>query len=203
MIVGNPEIVAEAKNRQDHIQLSLKHPNLKYISEFLGLTCAVDILQTDLFPNGKEITETMATYSAVVRKMHGFDPTDDEITMISVGDGSTPRTAGFFAYMTHWECISVDPKLRVNDFQEIRQLEMYDGRIQEYEFKGDRVILTAVHSHADLQDSVDAIDAEEILVVAMPCCETLELDDHEPIKEYADWGCFSPQRTIKIYHIKN
>jgi hypothetical protein len=199
--VRREEIVAEAKQRQNHIQVSLKQPRLKYISEFLRLDCAVDILRSDLFPNGKEITETMAIYDAV-RKHPDFDQTDEDITMVSVGDGSTPRTAGFFAYMTHWQCISVDPQLK-DGFDDIQQLDLRPTRIQDTEVEADRVVLTAVHSHADLQESIDAVEAEEILVVAMPCCETLELENQEPDKEYADWGCFSPQRTIKIYHLKD
>jgi len=199
--VGEPEIVAEAKDRQGHMQLSLKRPQLKYISEFLGLDCAVDVLQSDLFPNGKEITETMAVYDAV-RKHPEFDQQDEDITMVSVGDGSTPRTAGFFAYMTHWQCISVDPQLNTEGkHDEINRLRCIPERIQQQSIEADRVVLTAVHSHADLQESVDVVDAEEILVVAMPCCQDLSLNDREPDKEYADWGCFSPERTIKIWHL--
>ncbi|MCU4753470.1 hypothetical protein OB919_16010 [Halobacteria archaeon AArc-curdl1] len=199
--MGDPNVVAESKHAQGHLQLQLKQPRLSYISEFLGLDCAVDILQTDLFPNGKEITETFAVYDAV-RKHPDFNTTDEDVTMISVGDGSTPRTAGFFAYMTHWQCISVDPQLRVEgDHSKIDRLQCIPERIQEQSFEADRVVLAAVHSHADLQESVDAVDAEEILVVAMPCCTDLSLEECEPDKEYADWACFSPKRTIKIYHL--
>lgn len=202
--MGNPDVVADSKQAQGHLQLQLKQPQLKYISEFLGLDCAVDVLRTDLFPNGKEISETMAVYDAV-RKHPDFDQENEEVTMISVGDGSTPRTAGFFAFMTHWQCISVDPQLKTEgSHPDIDQLQCFPDRIQEHEFDFDgKAVLTAVHSHADLQESVDAVDAEEILVIAMPCCEPLELEDREPDKEYADWGCFSPERTIKIWHLKN
>jgi hypothetical protein len=202
--MGEPDVVADSKQAQGHLQPQLKQPQLKYISEFLGLDCAVDVLRTDLFPNGKEISETMAVYDAV-RKHPDFDQECEDVTMISVGDGSTPRTAGFFAFMTHWNCISVDPQLKTEgSHPEINQLQCFPERIQEHEFDVDeKVVVTAVHSHADLQESVDAVYAEEILVIAMPCCEPLELEGREPDKEYADWGCFSPERTIKIWHLKN
>jgi hypothetical protein len=70
------------------------------------------------------------TYIAVRKHVREFDFKDPSVTLVSIGgihsplslhslppsrsfcaDGSTPRVASLFAFMTRWRCISVDPLL--------------------------------------------------------------------------------------------
>jgi len=82
----------------------------RYINEFVKLKCAPDLLAWGVFPNAKEITESMAMYHAV-KNYVPFDLHDEEINLVVVGDGKSPRTAALFAVMTKWTCYSVDPKM--------------------------------------------------------------------------------------------
>lgn len=88
----------------------------RYVDEFLGLRCAPELLEMRLFPNGKEITESMSAYSAArkyVSCLPGFALNDPNVSVICVGDGHQPRTATLFAMRTAWSTYSVDPLLTV------------------------------------------------------------------------------------------
>ena len=87
---------------------------LKYVDEFLKLECAPSLIALKLFPNAKEITESMAVYTVFRRLLSvqcaDFDSSD---AYIFVGDGTTPRTAAIFAHLTRaGRCIAIDPMLK-------------------------------------------------------------------------------------------
>jgi hypothetical protein len=48
---------------------------------------------------------------------------DESVAFVSVADGSTPRTAATVAYLTKWQCHSVDPQLKKTGFEV--QLPLY------------------------------------------------------------------------------
>ncbi|RQM20317.1 hypothetical protein B5M09_006706 [Aphanomyces astaci] len=93
--------------------------SLRYLDEFVGdLTCSAQMLAWGLFPDAKEVSETMGVFNAV-RKLglHEKDtaPPGVHDGIVIVGDGVTPRTAAMFAYRTKgWTCYSVDPIMKVS-----------------------------------------------------------------------------------------
>lgn len=173
--------------------------SLHYIGEMFSLRCAPDLLALGLFPDAKELTESFAAYHAVRNHLPRFSLRDPEVTLVSVGDGSTPRTAGTFAFRSSWRCISVDPLLRVNDPWPIQRLELHPKRIEEIRIRAPRVVVVAVHSHARLDAALRSIEAEDLAVVAIPCCvpQILGAQDHD--HNYVDHGILSPQRNIYIW----
>lgn len=200
--MGESNPIAEAKPRKGYTTVTVKQPKPKYLDKFINLDCAIDILKLDLFPNAKEISETYAAYRAVLNYQDEAELEWDnrDNVAISVGDGARPRTAAFFAFMTKWECHSVDPQLNDDmNYDEVRRLHLHKKRIQDVQFDVDTAIILAVHSHAELQGSIDSINANKYIVVALPCCRELKLNDKEPNRTYADWGCFSPHRQVKVW----
>ena len=77
--------------------------NLRFVDNFLRWECGRHLLAMELFPNTKEITESMACLAAVTEKLRGtVDPTDPDCVCVVVGDGRTPRTAALLAMRTKW-----------------------------------------------------------------------------------------------------
>jgi hypothetical protein len=179
----------------------------RYLDEFFRLRCASDMLRWQLFPNAKELTESFSAYDAVRSVLDDFRLNDPGVTMVAVGDGSTPRTAATFALRTAWRCISVDPRLKchwssraAHRWSEIRRLELQRTTIERAELclEGPTVIV-AVHSHAKLTAAVAACSgASSLAVVAIPCCVPQELQV-PPCADYPDPGNLSPQRTVRVW----
>ena len=187
------------------ITIRVASPSRRYMDEFIKLTCAPDLLALKLFPDSKEITETMAAYNAV-RKFFGSKHfSNPNIVMMDVGSGKCPRTAAFFAFMTKWRCIAIDPQLR-NDrkrYDNIDRLSMFRGKVQDVpKIKADVVVVCAVHAHVGLDKIVERIEARRIFMVAIPCCQPLQLERAKPNREYQDHSCWSPHRTVKVYDYK-
>jgi hypothetical protein len=183
------------------IPIKITVPSRRYMDEFVKLKCAPDMLSLDLFPNSKEVTESLAVYSAIRKHFrHIFDLSDPNVTVISVGDGATPRTGATFAYRSAWQCISVDPLLKNKKgrFNAIQRLTMYENKIEELHFVFDKVIILHVHSHATIADSLAHIKGNERHLISMPCCVP-QVHDRKPDIEYHDWGCWSPKNKIKIW----
>jgi hypothetical protein len=175
--------------------------NLRYMNEFVRLRCSVDWLRLDLFPNLKEVTESLAAFRAAMT-FAPWDRKDPTVSVVAVGDGHTPRTAATFAFLTAWTCWSVDPLLRSKRaWDEVRRLSVIPRRIEEVDLDfGGPLVVAAVHSHADLCTALEALHAPEVLVVAIPCCfpQTLPV---EPIAEYDDFGIWSARRTVRIWRL--
>lgn len=173
---------------------------MKYLAEFVTLHCAPDLLALRVFPNGKEISESFGAYDAVRYRLQQFALNDPSVTVIAVGDGKTPRTAATFAMRSRWQCYSVDPRLKggVRRWEAIDRLTVVPKHIEDVRIHAERAIVVAVHSHANLLNSVAAVEAKEIAVVAMPCCVRMELD-RPPDLEYEEKGVISPCRTVRIW----
>jgi len=175
---------------------------MRYIDELIRLKCASDMLYFGLFPNAKEITESFGAYSAI--RDHcpwAFD--DSSVTVLCVGDGHTPRTAATFAFRSHWNCISVDPVLRLKiKYRMITRLKCLKQKVEDIEpIISDKIIIVAVHSHAKLQDALDRCVCKEAFIVAIPCCFPQELDDREPDISYVDESILSPKNTVLCWRI--
>lgn len=188
----------------NEIVVKVRVPTTKYADELLQCHCAVDLLGLELFPNFKEITESFAAYNAVRKHLWTpcrLFPSDESITLISVGDGGTPRTGATFAFRTRWQCLSVDPVLNEAKFaNKINRLQLIQDRLENVAKLGPygRAVVVAVHAHVGLDVIVNSIAAERLALVAIPCCTPQTLDQ-PPDEEYDDWGIWSPQRCVKVW----
>lgn len=173
---------------------------VKYLAEFVGLRCAPDMLAMRLFPNGKEISESLAAYEAVRYRLQEFALDDPSVAVVAVGDGMTPRTAATFALRSKWTCYSVDPLSRggIKRWAAIERLHVFAKRIEDVRIEAERAIVVAVHSHAKLPRSLASIKARQIAVVAIPCCVPMALS-MEPDIVYEDKGIISACRTVKVW----
>jgi hypothetical protein len=194
------EIIEE---RTNGLLVEFHFPQTRYIDEFIALKCAPGLLALGLFPNGKEITETMAAFNAVRKYLRPPKYSDKDINLFDVGAGHQPRTAAMFACRTSWQCFAIDPLLNVRpSLTKIKRLQCFAGRMQNFPIqKCEFAVVTAVHAHVDLKVILERIDAKRTIIIAMPCCMPLILENREPVEEYEDFGCWSPHRTVKIYDI--
>ena len=175
----------------------------RYINEFIKLRCASDLLGLSLFPNAKEITESMAAYRAVfvhILRDKGKELGDPSIAVVSVGDGCVPRTAALFAFRSNWQCFSVDPLMKKTDWN-IKRLTVFQGKIEDFHLDCSifsAVIILLVHSHATVRASLDRITGTVRHLIAIPCCTPHELPG-KPYIGYEDYDIWSPKRTVKIW----
>jgi hypothetical protein len=169
-----------------------------YASELCRLSCAPMLIP--LFPNFKEVTESFSAFAAVRNHLSWSSQRDPSVTVVAVGDGSTPRTAATFALRTAWQAISIDPNLKggARTARNIRRLAIDPRKVEETRTIAKRAIVVAVHSHADLRAALRTIEADEVSVVTMPCCVPQVLS-RPPDVEYEDYGCLSPQRTVMVW----
>jgi hypothetical protein len=158
---------------------------MRYLDEFVsGLACAPLLLEMKMFPDAKEITESMGMFDAcrrflaldtdsIAKKVH--TPTTNKVPdgIVVVGDGATPRTASLFAFRTkQWQCYSIDPIARPDGpWKDIQRLKVAKDKIENVRIKLKRAIVILMHAHVDLHVAIRSIEASEIVaVVACPCC---------------------------------
>lgn len=180
----------------------------RLIDEFIRQRCASDMLKLRVFPNAKEITESMAAYAAVRelanRGVLPFNLSTHGVALLAVGDGHTPRTGALFAFRSAWDCYSVDPALarRAHEFAAVRRLICLPGKVENMEpIACEHAVVAAVHSHAQLADAVRIMRpaSGKVTVVAMPCCVPQWLPE-QPNAEYQDLGIWSAERTVRVWH---
>lgn len=180
----------------------------RYIDEFIRLSCAPDLLALKLFPNAKEITESLGAYNAV-RQHLWLNFGDSSICVLVVGDGVVPRTAATFAFRSRWTCYSVDPRMRDNRWDlKVQRLHVFRAKVLPENGWAPPIhcnvfsqcILVAVHSHASLSASIQAARmlSTNVSVVSIPCC--VKHDYHAmPNHEYDDWSIASPERRVSVW----
>lgn len=172
---------------------------MKLIDRFLNLRVA-PLLMSAVSWSGKpakEITESYATLKAVLAhaEERGFDRAAARVSVLVVGDGTSPRTAALVACLTGWTVTSIDPLLRVDGpHPEIRRLTCVRGRLEEHpELRADIVI--GVHSHATPKATRAAVLPGGFLVV-MPCCVPWAPADEARITVAK--GVLSPARLLIV-----
>lgn len=98
----------------------------KYLDRFIKcLECAPELLKMKIFPDAKEVTESMAAFAHLTgiifpNSVHNHPCIEDvsqetrsNDAIVCIGDGSTPRSAALFALsIKNWECYSIDPQLK-------------------------------------------------------------------------------------------
>jgi hypothetical protein len=113
----------ESKRLSYFKEIIQRYRNVRgYMDEFIRLSCAPELLQLRVFPDAKEISESMGALDAVRRNCSFIFNEDDLV--ICVGDGSTPRTATLFALMTNMQIVSIDPALR--DLDKYKYIKIYN-----------------------------------------------------------------------------
>jgi len=175
----------------------------RHINEFVKLKCASDLLALKLFPNAKEITESMAAFNAVrshISRQCSAAFADDTIALVSVGDGHTPRTAAMFAFRTAWHCYSIDPLLREKEWP-IKRLIVLRRKVEDEVLdlsSFSQVIVVMVHSHAPMNAVLQNIRAKRLHIMSIPCCVPHDIK-HETYLGYQDESIWSPKNTVKIW----
>ncbi len=170
----------------------MKVSTSRYVDEFFTLKCAPQLLP--LFPNGKEVTESMSVYNAIRRlKIAALD--DSSTTVVVVGDGHSPRTGALCALRSAWQVVSIDPAMRLREYN-IRRLTCLKDKVESLNLSYDKVVILAVHSHATMANTLEHINARKRSLVSMPCCVPY---DGECDVEYVDEGVWSPKNTVKVW----
>lgn len=179
----------------------------KYFSEAFALKCFPDLMSLGLFPNIKELTESMAAFSHIEKFAKIKHDTsylfcgNKKILMFDVCCGSTPRTGALFAFRTSWNCFSIDP--RVNEKwtgnNKIKRLTTIKSKIEDIETveSNDPIVITNVHGHVDASIILEKLRSPVIVLLSMPCCKSIY-----PVRggDYSkeDLGIWSPKRTVRI-----
>lgn len=222
--------------------------SFRYMDEFLGLSSASDMIDAGLFPNAKELAESMSAYTAVrdymLRRLEAEKNTrshlengvlgaeDETVTVVAVGDGHTPRTAGLFAFRTSWRCVSIDPALRTapsRPWKDIKRLEEKPCRVQDavVDIAGEdsRVVVIAWHAHVSVKDALSCLsfngrrwnvdDEEEsarmrrrVGLITCACCQwepqqRAMPDGSGPDMEYEDPSVPSGRRTVRVWRFRD
>lgn len=209
--------VVTYKENTSSINVEIKKSTLRYLTEFIRLKCAPDLLIEELFPNAKEITESMAAYNAIRKNLLGkYNLRDSHVDCIVVGDGCTPRTGALVAMRTNWIVYSIDPRLRVSEeifgghvapHKGVNRLYLLNKKIEQLQnhmtyTNTHPLIVLCVHSHAKLSETVQAIKkvyTQKFALISMPCCVEDDLPYRQPDITYEDWGIHSEKRIINIY----
>lgn len=177
-----------------------------HIERFHGLSCAVDLMKWKVFPNAKEITESMGAFEALRKnKLAGkgrpFEYDDRDVVCICVGDGRSPRTGALVACRTAWAVYSVDPNMKLNktSWSDINRLTLVKDKVENFSIHAKKAIILSVHSHVGLPASIACVTGvERLAVVAIPCCVKQELRVHADT-EYRDKGIWSPCNNVKVW----
>jgi hypothetical protein len=168
------------------------------------------LLASGIYPNAKEWTEAVACYEAVrkhVATRPQFAIRNPMVSLVAIGDGSTPRAAAMFSTRSIWQCYSVDPHMKWRNVRpRLERLVPVRGDIHDLclavPAQGS-IVVVACHSHADLNAAVVRLSQicgrDRMAVVAMPCCVPQHIDGWEPAVEYTDWSCWSEHRNVKVW----
>lgn len=177
----------------------------RYMNEFVQqYKSAADLLALEIYPDAKEITESASALHAVFKYLRQYDPKDPNVTLVSVGDGKQPRTAALFAFKTKWNCVSIDPGLDRNKIplweSKIQRLTCIPCKVEDYGiYTWKKVVIVAVHSHADMKTTLDhIIGSEERSLISIPCCIPWNYGP-KPYREYLDAGIWSPKNRVKVW----
>ena len=171
----------------------------KYMNNFFKMKCAGDLISTGVFPNAKEVTESMGAWNAYFYHLKDKYPLNESsVTVISVGDGCTPRTAALFAFRSNFDCVSLDPNLkREKTWSKIDRLTLIKSKVEDVDLEYEKVLILAVHSHAQMKEILNHVHAKQRSLIAIPCC--VAYDDFEPDIEYRDARIWSPKNRVKIW----
>ena len=187
-----------------------------YVDKLFGLDCFKEIVACGAFTTAKDVSESMAALQAASH--HGNIQDAKNVLCLSIGDGSTPRSAVLVAFLKGWRSISIDPALKPEwkgSHETVRGLLGFSGTLEEFmetsttEHTHDHVVLLCVHSHARFVQSatVSKIRARygntPMTIVSLPCCAKFRhVADigRPPDIKYDDDCVFSACRTVEVWN---
>lgn len=175
-------------------------PNTEYVNRFIKMRCAVDLLRLKMFPDAKEITESLAMVNACSNLPKLFDDRKrSDINVVVVGDGRRPRTAALFAHLTRWNCFSIDP-IMVEEVWPIQRLKCFKKRVEDVKLHFDSpLIIVLPHSHAKPSICLQNITTSSTLsVINMPCCVPSDILGFKHVS-YKDGRVWSPKNRIDFH----
>ncbi|MES1911113.1 MAG: hypothetical protein MHM6MM_003597 [Cercozoa sp. M6MM] len=210
-------------DRQGNDEAEPRKLKVRHLDDFVQMKCAPDLLLLGVFPDAKEISESVAAFKAarfqLRKKVVNFN--DPKVTCVVVGDGSTPRCGALFAFRTKWRIISVDPQMRQDPRWsngavrrlEVRRCKMEDMVVEDCE---GTVVFVALHAHVDLDEVLKhrvrwreeiPLEKRAVAVMAMPCCNFIESQSKvfgfEPQAQYEDLSVFGGQRNMRVWENVN
>ena len=212
-------------NRGNHgaISLTVQGRHIRYIERFYRRKCMRDLVDLDVFPDVKEITEAEAMRHAIVKLLRVHEGHDTNAVLV-IGDGATPRLGALLAYTTGWLSISVDPALKRIHYTESNRMICIRSVIEDMdevihqinlgmEAKGKgcdyytRIVVAAPHSHANLEKGIDVArkafpNLKRLDAVAMPCCVRQSLEGQGVRNcdmRYEDLGIWSAKNVIQVW----
>lgn len=173
----------------------------RYLNRFFKMNTAPLLMSAKVFPNIKEITESVGAFVAI--QDHLIDKCvsrTDEVDVYVIGDGHSPRTGALIACLTKWNVKSIDPQMRGEQWG-IKRLETYKSKAEELSFEGNNnsAVVVCVHSHAKISDCLKMLHGySEIHLVNIPCCFKADIDK-KPNVSYTDIGIQSEKQKVEIY----
>jgi len=194
-------IVSKCTEGESTIHLELKQRSARYFDEWFGMRCGADLHALGIYPNAKEVTESMAAKHALRRILGQESAGWRNVVCWCIGDGASPRTGALLAFTTRWKVVSIDPRLRqFSSFQSIDRLTVVSGKAEDYDYAADGGaihLIVGVHSHAPWNDIWNRTPERKI-GVAIPCCVPHSCVGFE-IARYYDWGIWSPCREVIVW----
>lgn len=149
----------------------------KYIQRFHSWKSALDMWALGLFPNIKEVAESMAMFYAVEEKLMKWDSNIDRkaenINVVVIGDGTKPRTAAVFAFNMRWKCWSIDPDMKTTDYPTIQRLTVIKDRVENVDpidFGDEILIIIMPHSHAPINECWNRFKSTRKWLIKLECC---------------------------------
>lgn len=186
-------------------QFDNRHIPAKYIARFMAWNSAPDMLEMKLFPNIKEVAESMSMFYCVESLLMNWDEyirdnrRNQNINVVVVGDGHRPRTGALFAYSTKWNVVSIDPEMKSVDYP-IQRLKCYDCKVEDVpdiDFGDEPLIIIYPHSHAPVQVGWDKFQSTRKWLIKMECCTKDKLD--LPYYAFRDTNAITAANQIFIW----
>ena len=199
-----------------------KHPKnwgyTDYLDGYFSLSSFGDLARLRLFPGAKDVSESWGALKAAQRTLKAGG-SRGRVKCVSIGDGSTPRTACLAAFLEpKWETVSVDPCL-ISEWEGegpkgVKRLQGVRGTVEKWmegwkkEVGWDKLVVFMVHSHARLTGTCDITeiraryDYPETVLVNMPCCPGFGVEKdvgRRPEVVYEDYCVFSDKRRIEMW----
>ena len=208
------------RGNDGRISLTVQSSHIRHIERFFRRKCMRDLIDLNIYPDVKEISEAEAMRQALVKRLN-MHQGSRATAVIVVGDGRTPRLGALLAYTTAWMCVSIDPNFKKTDYPGTQRLDCIKTKIEDpdigekiygsIEYNGmsvndiTRVAVTAPHSHASLETAVKVVrnvfpNMERLDAIAMPCCVRQTLSERETCDDrYEDLGVWSTKNVIQIW----
>lgn len=212
--------VIETVETDNDFTVKLKSPSLRYLNEFFALKCSQGLLTTRVFGASnpaKEVTEAFAMFRGIAAIWEDglANYKRDDVRLIVIGDGRTPRLGATVALRSNWTVISVDPDLHETwagphnlpgdfkyDPQGIKRLCCVRDKGENclFDYPDEEVVVAFPHSHAPMEAVLRRVIAKRMHVVANPCCVSSHVPGRLfPDHSYLDWGIHSAKREIQIW----